>query len=99
MSATSKGFLLMAGFLSQALGALFKENDEILTQARVIAGLAACREVSIETIDTLDRDSGLFVEGQHVRYAMYFETVEDARLFDQAISTITDAITGEGNAR
>jgi hypothetical protein len=39
----TKGVIVMGGFMAQALGALFKENEELVASAKTLGGVAACR--------------------------------------------------------
>jgi hypothetical protein len=89
MNGFTKGAIVMSGLLSQALSALFKENEEIVDAAKVLAGVAACR-ISFKESAT-DLATG---ERKH-RWCIEFQSGEDCMAFDEAVRRIVDAGTGE----
>lgn len=85
----TKGAVVMAGFMSQALGALFKENEQVVTAAKTLAGVAACRVHRVECATNL-------MTGERVcRWQIEFDTEEDAVVFDASVRALVDAVTGE----
>lgn len=80
----------MAGFMSQALGALFKQNEELVMNAKILGGVAACRIHRREAAVNLATGERTF------RWEIEFKTEEDASTFDGAIRNIVEAVTEEG---
>ena len=93
MSDSFKGVILMAGFIGQALGALFKENETLVASAKIVAGLAACNERYVEeTRET-------YPDGQRVpciKWSIEFATREDAEHFEKAVAAMLEHSIGEG---
>lgn len=85
----TKGVVVMAGFMAQALGALFKENEELVTNAKVLGGVAACRIHRVEDATNMATGERTF------RWQIEFKTQEDAEMFGNALRAIVDAATGE----
>lgn len=84
----------MAGFMAQAISVLLRGNDQVVLHARVIAGIAACRQVRIERIEECvpnEADQSPPV----VRWSIDFESVEDARAFEKAVGGIVAAVHEE----
>ena len=81
----------MAGFLSQALGALFCENAELVDNARIVAGLASCRPVTVLSFQDVRHDASEPV----VRWSVLFNTTEDAMAFDAAMQRIIASVNGD----
>ena len=81
----------MAGFLSQALGALFCENAELVDNALIVAGLASCRPVTVLSMQDVQDDASVPV----VQWAMHFNTTEDAMAFDAAMQRIIASVNGD----
>lgn len=83
----------MAGFIGQAIGAFFKENEAIVANARIVAGLAACQERYVqETFET-------YPDGEAVpciRWSIEFSNREDAASFEKAIAAILEQAMQEG---
>jgi hypothetical protein len=79
----------MGGFMAQALGALFKENEEIIANAKALAGVAACRIHRREAATNLATGERVF------RWEIEFKTEEDAELFDSSVRGLVGAVTGE----
>ena len=79
----------MAGFMAQALSALFKENEEIASHARALGCVAACRIHRREEARNLTTGERVF------RWEIEFATEEDAAAFDNAVRGIVDAVTEE----
>lgn len=79
----------MAGFMSQALSALFKENEELVHAARSLGGVAACRIHRRECATNLATGERVY------RWEIEFATEEDASTFDSAVRSIV-GITTEG---
>lgn len=86
----TKGVVVMAGFMAQALGALFKENEELVTNAKVLGGVAACRIHRREAATNLATGERTF------RWEIEFKTEEDASVFDAAVRRIVDVVTEGG---
>lgn len=84
-----KGVVVMAGFIGQALSALFKENEDTLTHARELASRAACRVHSVEEA------TNLMTGDTVVRWQIEFKTVEDAHAFDNALRSLVQIVTEE----
>lgn len=89
MTNFTKGVVVMGGFMAQALGALFKENEELVTNAKVLGGVAACRIHRVEEARNLATDERTF------RWQIEFKTQEDAEMFGNAVRAIVGAATGE----
>lgn len=87
MVAFTKGVVLMAGFIGQALSAFLKENDDIVSHARVLAGHAACRIHRVEQVTDLMTGETV------VRWQIEFKSVEDANAFDGAVRGLVGRIT------
>ena len=90
MSNFTKGVVVMAGFMSQALGVLFKENQEIVEPAKALGGVAACRIHRREAATNIATGERVY------RWQIEFTTQEDAETFDSSIRAIVGAVTGEG---
>lgn len=90
MTNFTKGVVVMGGLMAQALSALFKENEEIVTHAKVLAGVAACRIHRREAATNLATGERVF------RWEIEFKTEEDAEMFDSSVRHIIGAVTGEG---
>ena len=80
----------MSGMLSKALAALFKENEELATNAKILGGVAACR------IHRREEATNLATGERAYRWCIEFQSEEDASTFDGAIRNIVDAVTEEG---
>jgi hypothetical protein len=87
----TKGVVVMAGFMSQALSVLLKENKELVDAAKTLGGVAACRQESLD--NCMDLATGRQVH----RYTITFDNLEDATRFATAVSDIVDATTEEGD--
>lgn len=83
-----KGVIVMAGLLSGALAALFKENEDIVSNAKRMAGVAACRIHRRETATNLATGEKVY------RWQIEFTTEEDLQAFDNALRNVIDAATG-----
>lgn len=83
----------MAGFIGQAIGAFFKENEQIVANARVMAGLAACNERYVEEASETHPNG---VRIPFVRWSIEFSTREDADNFERAVAAMLEHAIGEG---
>jgi len=79
----------MSGLLSQALGSLFKENEEIVAPAKALAGVAACRIAFKESATDLATGEKKY------RWCIEFQSGEDCMVFDDAVRRIIEVVTGE----
>jgi hypothetical protein len=79
----------MAGFIGQALSALLRENDDILSHAKSLAGHAACR------IHRVEEAKDLTTGEKTVRWQIEFKNVEDATAFDNAVRGLVQRIVEE----
>ena len=79
----------MAGFIGQALSAFLKENDDIVTHAKSLAGHAACR------IHRVEEATDLTTGDKVVRWQIEFKTAEDAIAFDNAVRGLVQRIVEE----
>jgi len=79
----------MAGFIGQALSALLRENDDILSHAKSLAGHAACRIHRVEEVQDLSTGE------KTVRWQIEFKNVEDATAFDNAVRGLVQRIVEE----
>jgi hypothetical protein len=89
-----KGALVMSGFLAKALSGFLLENEEIIANARIVAGLAACKDNWVEEV----REHGVATEGfchPTVKWSIEFGTVEDAKNFSRAVAGIVEAVHRE----
>ncbi len=91
MSDFTKGVIVMGGFMAQALGALFKENEELVASAKTLGGVAACRVHRREEATNLATGERVF------RWQIEFQTEEDAEAFDNSVRAIVGAVTEEGD--
>ena len=82
-----KGVVLMAGFLSQALSSLFCENAELIDNAKILGGVAACRIHRREAAVNVATGERVF------RWQIEFRTQEDMDTFDATVLSIVDAAT------
>lgn len=89
MTDTTKGGILMAGFIGKALSGLLLENDALITNAKTLAGVAACRLCRRETATNYDTGERVY------RWQIEFKSQEDADLFSDSIRNIVKAVTGE----
>lgn len=90
MSELTKGAILMAGFMAKALSSFLLENESLVSSAKTVGGVAACRIHRQEEAKNL-------VTGERVyRWQIEFSSMEDALMFDNAIRSIVDEVTGEG---
>jgi hypothetical protein len=89
MTATTKGGILMAGFLGKALSGLLVENEELISNAKVLAGVAACRLCRRETATNYDTGERVY------RWQIEFKSQEDADLFSDSLRGIVKTVTGE----
>lgn len=89
MSNTIKGVILMTGFLSQALSAMFKENEDLVAGARTLGGVAACR------VHRREEAVNLLTGERTFRWEIEFKTKEDSEMFDAAVRRIVGAVVGE----
>lgn len=89
MTDTTKGGILMAGFIGKALSGLLMENDEIITSAKTLAGVAACRVCRRETATNYDTGERVY------RWQIEFKSQDDADLFSNSIRNIVASVTGE----
>jgi hypothetical protein len=80
----------MGGFMAQALSSLFKENEELVTNARILGGVAACR------IHRREASTNLASGERTFRWEIEFKTEEDASTFDGALRNIVEAVTEGG---
>lgn len=81
----------MAGFMAKALSSFLLENEELIAHAKIVGGLAACKDNWVEEV----REHGVVTEGfchPTVKWTIEFNTVEDARNFARAVSGIVAAI-------
>lgn len=76
----------MAGFIGQALSAFLKENDDIVTHAKTLAGHAACR------IHRFEEATDLMTGEKVVRWQIEFKSVDDATAFDGAVRGLVQRI-------
>lgn len=83
----------MGSMIAAALGALFRENAELIEAAKTLAGLAACRPVTVQRITDLLDEPG--EQNPVVQWSIHFNTVEDARAFDDAVQRILVSAHGE----
>ncbi|MEB3207571.1 MAG: hypothetical protein VKK63_01495 [Synechococcus sp.] len=93
MSDFLKGVILMAGLIGQAIGAFFKENEALVANAKIVAGLAACQERYVQEA------SETYPDGESVpcvRWSIEFSTREDADNFERAIAAILEQAMQEG---
>lgn len=79
----------MAGFIGQALSAFLKENDEIVTHAKTLAGHAACR------VHRVEEATDLMTGEKVVRWQIEFKSTEDAQAFDGAVRGLVQRIVEE----
>jgi hypothetical protein len=89
-----KGVTIMSGFLARALSGFLLENEEVLMHARIVAGLAACKDNWVEEV----REHGVATDGfchPTVKWTIEFSTVEDAKSFSRAVSAIVEAVHRE----
>lgn len=77
----------MAGFMSQALGALFRENEELVASARILGGLVDGKFPRQEEVHDLATGERTF------RWCIEFKADEDRRAFADAVSDIWAAVT------
>lgn len=89
MSFHLMGALIMTSFLGQALTTLFRENADIIDNARALGGVAACRIHRRETA------TNLYTGERSYRWQIEFGTQEDADAFDAAVRGIVEAVTEE----
>lgn len=89
MSELTKGVVVMAGFIGQALSVLLKENDALISHAKTLGGVAACRwhERTEET--------NIATGEKTWRYTISFDCEEDLQMFDNAVRGIVDETTEE----
>lgn len=85
----SKGAIVMAGFMSQALSVLLKENDDLISHAKSLGGVVACRQHHQEHVRNCLTGETKFV------WQVEFQNADDLIAFDIAIRGIVDAVTGE----
>lgn len=85
----TKGAVLMAGFLGQALSAFLRENDDIVAHAKTLAGHAACR------IHRVEEATNLMTGERVVRWQIEFATQDDANAFDGAVRGLVQRIVEE----
>lgn len=83
----------MAGFIGQAIGAFFKENEALVANAKIVAGLAACNERYVQECAEIYPDGASV---PCVRWSVEFETREDADNFEKAIAALLEQLTQEG---
>lgn len=86
MSEWMKGAVLMSGFIGQALSAFFKESEEAMTHAKVVAGQAACRIQRQEQITDIETGERKFV------WKIEFATPEDAHDFGEAVRGLVSVL-------
>jgi hypothetical protein len=84
----------MAGFLAQALSVLLRGNEQVVMHAKVIAGIAACRQVRIERVEECVPNEAA-KNPPVVRWSIDFESVEDALAFEKAVGGIISAVHEE----
>lgn len=89
MYAFTKGVVVMAGFIGQALPSLFKENEDVIRNARELASRAACRIHRVESATNLMDGSTV------VRWQIEFQSEEDASAFDSALRNLVQIVTEE----
>jgi hypothetical protein len=89
MTDTTKGGILMAGFIGKALSGLLMENDAIINHAKTLAGVAACRMCRRETATNYDTGERVY------RWQIEFKSQEDADLFNDSLRGIVKTVTGE----
>ena len=80
----AKGVVVMAGFIGQALSALFKENEDLVSHAKNLGGVAACRIHRVEEATNMRTGERVF------RWQIEFTTQEDADTFTSAVSAMID---------
>ena len=80
----------MAGFIGQALSALFKEHEDLVSHAKNLGGVAACKIHRVE--DSTDLRTGERV----YRWQIEFATQDDSDTFTAAVSAMIDYATEEG---
>jgi hypothetical protein len=90
MSDFQKGVVVMAGFIGQALSSLFKENEDLISSARNLGGVAACR------IHRVEEATNLRTGERTYRWQIEFQTQEDAQTFSDSVSVMIDAAMEEG---
>ena len=82
-----KGACVVGSLMAAALSALFKENEELVSQARVVGGVAACR------IHRREEAVNLATGERVYRWQIEFKTQEDAEMFASAIRSLVEAVT------
>jgi hypothetical protein len=90
MTDPQKGVLAMAGFIGTALSALFRENEDIVAHAKIVAGQAACRVHHREEV------TNLMTGEKRVVWQIEFPTQEDASQFDSSVRELVRIIVEEG---
>jgi hypothetical protein len=80
----------MAGFMSQALGALLKENAELVANAKILGGLVDGKFPRQEEVHDLATGERTF------RWCIEFTADEDRRAFADAVTAIWDVVTEGG---
>lgn len=80
----------MAGLIGQALSALFKENEDLVSHAKNLGGVAACRIHRVEQATNLRTGERVY------RWQIEFTTQEDADAFTAAVSAMIDYAMEEG---
>ncbi len=79
----------MAGLIGQALAVFLKENDDIVSHAKTLAGHAACR------VHRVEEATNLMTGDKVVRWQIEFKSVEDANAFDGAVRGLVQRIVEE----
>lgn len=77
----------MAGFIGQALSALLKEHDALISHAKTLGGVAACRWHERSEVRNLATDATEF------HYTISFDCEEDLQAFDNAVRGIVGEVT------
>lgn len=76
----------MTGFFN----AMFRQDGELVDNAKTLGGVAACRIHRRERVTDMETGEGRFV------WRIEFKTAEDAEMFDAAVRNIVDSIAEEG---
>lgn len=79
----------MTSFLGQAITSLFCENADLVDNARIVGGVAACRVHRMEAAINIATGERIF------RWQIEFRTQDDLETFDAAVRAIVDAVTEE----
>lgn len=80
----------MTGFIGQALSVLLKENESLVTNAKVLGGVVACRVHERQEVRNLATGDRKYL------WTVEFKNEDDLEMFDAALRAIVDAATGDG---